>query len=185
VSYEDYIRERILGPLQMKHTYTSRAAARQNGLAMGHRYWFGIHVAAPNLPIAQGTLPSGLLISTAEDLARFLIAHMNRGRFGDVRVLSSSGIDELHRGAVEYGQMGISAGRYAMGWFDSEIGKRRVVWHGGTMPDFGAYMAFLPEQGKAIVLLFNACHCGSPVWAEVGMARSRCLLANSDRPVLR
>ena len=130
----------------MTHTYTSRDVARENGLAMGHRYWFGIPFAAPDLPIPHGSLPSGWLISTAADMARYLIAHLNGGRSGDVQVLASAGIDELHRGVVEYRKMGVSAGKYGMGWFDGEIGQTRIIWHSGTVPDFEAYMAILPEQ---------------------------------------
>jgi len=169
-SYADYVQDHILDPLEMRRTYTSRAAARQNGLAMGHRYWFGIPFPAPNLPIPHGSLPSGQLISTAEDMARYLIAHMNGGRYGNTRILSEAGIDELHRGAVEYSKMGISAGKYAMGWFDGVIGKTKIFYHSGTVPDFEGYMAILPEQKKGVLLLFNACHWWfNPVLIEFGM----------------
>ena len=43
-SYADYIQEHIFTPLNMSHTYTSKSTAQQNGLAMGHRYWFGIPI---------------------------------------------------------------------------------------------------------------------------------------------
>jgi hypothetical protein len=170
-SYAACVQEHIFSPLQMSHTYTSRAAARQHGLAMGHRYWFGIPIPSPKLPIPRGSLASGQLISSAEDMARYLIAHLNVDHNGDVEVLSGGGIREMHRGAAEIGKMGISAGKYGMGWFDGHIGETRTVWHGGTNPDFGAYMAILPEQKKGVVMLFNACHWWfNPVQAELGLA---------------
>jgi CubicO group peptidase (beta-lactamase class C family) len=182
-SYADYIQKHIFTPLNMTHTYTSRAVARQNGLAMGHRYWFGIPFAAPNLPVPHGSLPSGQLISTAEDMARYLIAHMNEGRYGEVQILSAAGIRELHHGAVEYRKMGISAGKYGMGWFDGEIGHTRVIWHSGTVPDFEAYMALLPEQKKGVVLLFNACHWWfNPVLIEFGMGVAALLAGEQYSP---
>ena len=93
-SYADYIQKHIFDPLDMSHSYTSKAVAQQNGLAMGHRYWFGHPLPAPNLPIPRGSLPSGQLISSAEDMAHYLIAHLNGGRYGGVQILSSAGIDE-------------------------------------------------------------------------------------------
>jgi len=181
--YADFVQEHIFSPLKMTHTFTSRVEAKKNGLAMGHRCWFGIPFPAPDLPIPHGSLPSGLLISSAEDLARYMIAHLKGGCFGDVRVLSSSGIEELHRGVADYRRMGISAGWYAMGWFDGEIGQTRIVWHGGTMPDFGAYMALLPQQEKAVVLLVNACHWWfNPLLSEFGMGVAALLAGEQYKP---
>jgi len=168
--YADYVQKHILAPLELSHTYTSQAIAKQNGLAVGHQYWFLIPFAAPNMPLPHGSLPGGGLISSSEDMARYLIAYLNGGRYGDVQILSGAGIDELHRGITEYRKMGVSAGKYGMGWWASEIGRTKLIWHGGTLPDFGAYMALLPEQKKGVVLLFNACqHWMGPVLTDVGM----------------
>src|SRR5215218_6743941 len=41
-SYEAYIQDHIFTPLDMSHTYTSQGLAKQNGLAVGHQYWFAI-----------------------------------------------------------------------------------------------------------------------------------------------
>src|SRR5215217_3599923 len=183
-SYEAYIQDHIFTPLDMSHTYTSQGLAKQNGLAVGHQYWFAIPFAAPNLPIPHGSLPGGLLISTSEDMAHYLISHLNGGRYGDVQILSSAGIDELHSGVAEYRRMGISAGQYGMGWFVSEIGRKKRVWHSGTLPDFGAYMALLPEQEKGLVLLFNASHHWmTPVLTNLGMGVAALLAGNQPAPV--
>ena len=96
-SYADYIQNHIFDPLGMSHSYTSKAAAKLDGLAVGHQSWFGIPIAAPDLPVPGGSLPSGQLISSAEDMAHYLIAHLNGGRYKDVQILSPEGIAELHR----------------------------------------------------------------------------------------
>lgn len=182
-AYSYYIQNHVFSPLEMSHSYTSQAAAKQDGLAMGHRYWFGIPVAAPNLPVARGTLPSGQLISSAEDMAHYLIAHLNGGRYGDLQLLSEAGIAELHHGAVEYVKMGISSGRYAMGWFSTDTDQMRFLWHGGNVADFSAYMALLPEQKRGVVLLINADHYGlPPVLAEVGWGLTSLLAGRQPGP---
>ncbi len=182
-SYADYVRAHIFAPLGMTHTYASRTAAKQNGLAMGHQYWFGLPIPAPNLPIPYGNLAAGELISTAEDMAHYLIAHLNGGRYGETQILSAAGMEELHRGAAEFVNMGISAGKYAMGWFDSKIGQARVLWHTGTVPDFEGYMAILPEQNEAIVLLFNACNWWyNPVYVDFGLSATALLAGEPYSP---
>jgi CubicO group peptidase (beta-lactamase class C family) len=157
-SYTDYVQEHIFTPLDMRHTYTSQAIAKQNSLAVGHQYWFTIPLAVTDLPIPRGSLPSGQLISSSEDMARYMIALLNGGRFGGVRILSSAGIGELQRGVADFRAMGLTLGQYGMGWFVGEIGQTKLVWHSGTCPDFCAYMALLPKQKKGVVLLFNASH---------------------------
>jgi CubicO group peptidase (beta-lactamase class C family) len=157
-AYADYIQNHIFNPLGMGHSYTSREAAKQNGLAMGYRYWFGHPFPAPNLSIPLSSLPSGQLISCAEDMAHYLIAQLNGGRYGDVRILSSAGIDELHHGAAEIKEMGQDLGFYAMGWISQVTGTSTIVWHTGIVPDFGAVAALVPDQKKGIVLLYNANH---------------------------
>ena len=173
-SYVDYIQQHIFDPLEMHHSYTSKAAAQRDGLAVGHRYWFGFPIPVPNLSIPLGSLPSGQLISSAEDMAHYLIAHLNGGRYEGTQILSQAGIDELHRGAVEWKEMGAAIGYYGMGWISQGTGKTRIVSHSGIVPDFGAFMALIPEQKRGIVLLFNANHALMKMTLdEVGMGAAQ------------
>lgn len=190
--YAAYVRRHIFDPLGMDHTFTTPEPAQAQGLATGHRYWFGWPISSPDVPVAHASLASGQLISTAADMARFLIAHLDGGRLGDAQLLSSAGIDELQRGVAATGAAGLGPlerllardvppGQYAMGWCVDQTGATRLLWHGGTLPHFGAFMALLPEQKKGIVLLFNACHHWmNPVYAEFG-GRAAALLAG-ERP---
>ena len=157
-SYADYIRHRIFTPLEMSHSYTSQTMAKRNGLAVGHRYWFGFPIAVPNLPLPSGSLPSGQLISSAEDMGHYLIAHLNDGCYSGRQILSKTGMSELHRPAAEASAMGISLGHYGMGWFVEKHNQTTILSHTGTVPDFFSFMALLPEQNKGMVLLVNANH---------------------------
>jgi CubicO group peptidase (beta-lactamase class C family) len=183
-SYASYIQKHIFDPLEMRHSYTTRAAARKDGLAVGYRHWFSFPFPAPDQPIPVGSLPSGQLISCAEDMAHYLVAHLNAGRYGQEQVLSGAGIDELHRGAVDFVMFGVSAGRYGMGWFDIDLDHTKVFSHGGNVPDFSAFMALLPEQKRAVILLFNADPYGMPViMEEVGMGITALLAGQQPAPV--
>jgi CubicO group peptidase (beta-lactamase class C family) len=170
----------------MDHTYTSPAAAKQDGLAVGHRYWFAHPVAVRDLPVPRGSLPSGQLISTAQDLAHYLIAHLNGGCFKDAQILSKAGIEELHRGVAEQKVMNSTVGKYGMGWFESEIGRSQVIWHSGNVPDFSGYMALAPAQKAGVVLLVNSDHYGVPfVLPEVVGAGVAALLAGEEPPPVK
>ncbi len=182
--YAEYIQNHIFSPLGMRHSYTSKAVAKRKGLAMGHRHWFSLPFPAPNLPISRGSLPSGQLISSSEDMAHYLIAHLNAGRYGDVQILSGAGIDELHRGVKEYITFGISAGKYGMGWFEIDLGQTKTFSHSGNVPDFSAFMALLPGQKRGVVLLLNADPYGlPPILEEVGMGVTALLAGRLPAPI--
>lgn len=158
--YVDYVHEHIFISLEMRHSYRSKAVAQQNGLAVGYRSWFGIPVADPDLPVPSGSLPSGGLISSTEDLSHYLIAYLNGGQYGGVQVLSPEGIAQLTKPAVETG-ISVPGVDYGMGWVIQETSRGRRIWHNGKVPDYFSYMALLPEQNSGIVLLGNVNHTAS------------------------
>ena len=78
----------------------------------------------------------------------------------------------------------LSLGQYGMGWFVGTIGETKLAWHGGTLPDFAAHMALLPEQRKGVVLLYNACHHWmNPVLADLGNGVAAMLAGESHTPL--
>lgn len=186
-SYAETVQEHILGPLGMRRTTTSRAAAAGNGLALGHRYWFGIPCATDHLPSPGCSLPAGGLISTAEDMARYLIAQLHGGRCagpgGAVQVLSEAGIEELHRGVKEQWMGGKPVEAYGMGWGVHKIGGTTLVSHGGNVPDFSAFMGLLPEQKMGVVLLTNADHGLPFILTEVGEGLAALLAGRQPPPI--
>ncbi len=183
-TYTDYIQNHIFAPLEISYSYTSKAAAQQDGLAVGHQSWFGVPIAAPDLPVPIGSLPSGQLISSAEDMGHYLIAHLNEGRYNEAQILSSEGIVELHRPAVAAVSGGVQMGHYGMGWYVEDQGQARVVYHSGMCPDFYTYMALLPEQKKGVVMLVNVNHFSHELTlTEVGAGVVALLAGNPPMPI--
>ncbi|MFN8442866.1 MAG: serine hydrolase domain-containing protein [Caldilineaceae bacterium] len=181
--YADYIQNHIFLALGMSHSYTSKAAAKEEGLAVGHQTWFGIPIAVPNLPVPSGSLPSGQLISSAGDMGHYLIMHLNEGRYGEAQLLSPAGIAELHRPAVDASSFGVRE-QYGMGWYIEEQGQTKLIWHSGMIPDFYTYMALLPKQKKGVVLLVNANHFMMQLtMTEVGAGMAALLAGNPPAPI--
>jgi CubicO group peptidase (beta-lactamase class C family) len=117
-------------------------------------------------------------------MGHYLIAHLNGGRYGGVQILSGAGIDELHRPAAEIYEMGMSLGHYGMGWISQGTGEARIVSHSGVVPDFGAFMALVPEQNKGMVLLVNANHAMMKMTLdEVGMGAAQRLAGQLPSPL--
>jgi CubicO group peptidase (beta-lactamase class C family) len=181
--YAEYVQQHIIVPLEMRHTSTSPALAKQNGLALGHRYWFGMPIAAPDVPFPLSALPAGGLISTSEDLAHYLIAHLNGGRYGETQILSNASIEEMQRGIAEQRVMDASVAAYGMGWFVNPIGGTTLVSHGGNVPNFSSFLGLLPEQKKGVVLLVNADHGFPFILMEVGERVAELLAGQQPSPI--
>src|SRR6266487_2978782 len=96
--YGTYVQQHIFAPLQMHDSFASEPEARRDGLAQGYRWLFG--VPAPFDYYSLSAVPAGFLVSSAEDMAHYLVAQMNGGRFGSATVLSPTGIATMHAPGV-------------------------------------------------------------------------------------
>jgi CubicO group peptidase (beta-lactamase class C family) len=146
--FGEYLAEHIFAPLQMQYSGTDPALMAH--ISRGHRYWFGLPIAA-DLPYEADRIPTAAVISNAQDLANYLIMHLNAGRFGTSSVLSSAAMAELLRPAAPGDGF-----EYAMGWRVGPIQGVPAIHHGGILPHFRGKMVLLPEQGYGVAVLTNA-----------------------------
>lgn len=162
--YENYVQEHIFEPLRMENSFTSISEAKQYGLATGYRKWFGLPVPAHNLPFPRGHIPSGYLISSAEDLGHYLIAQLNGGRYQDQMILSEMGMALQHQPGLAAPQTDTfkavgcdnrPGAQYAMGWWSLELNGIPVICHSGDTPDFHADVVLIPEGKWGVAVLMN------------------------------
>jgi hypothetical protein len=121
----------------MKNSFTSQDEAERQGMAMGHRWWYGFPVAV-TFPYNRSELPAGYIISSAEDIAHFMIAEMNGGRFGNSSVLSSEGITLT--------QTAPAGKTYAMGWETIDTGGHHLINHEGGTANFQTSVFIDPDE---------------------------------------
>jgi CubicO group peptidase (beta-lactamase class C family) len=157
-SYADHLEQRLFAPLGMTRTTADLARTEELGPLQGHRYVLGRPVA--HTTVRAGLVPSGLVVSTAHDLGRYLQALLDGGELDGVRVLSETGVATLFTPAVDatlgpWAQEPHAA--YGMGWFvgAGPFGPSEVVFHPGATPDFGATAALVPSTDRALALLVN------------------------------
>jgi CubicO group peptidase (beta-lactamase class C family) len=150
--FSQYIQSNIFIPLKMVDTAAAGEVRTKADVATGYRYWFSKAVPAHGLPEPKVLAPAGWMFSTAEDMGRYLLAHVNRGEVDSTRILSRAGMDELHRVGI---QKGVAGEGYAMGW-DTDSAKPDVFSHEGALPSFSSAMAISPDGGWGYALLLNS-----------------------------
>ena len=89
-TYDAYVQQHILSPLEMQHTFMSLPEAQADGLAQGHRILFGF-TTPTQLPYVRGIMSAGNHISTVEDMSHLLIANLNQGNYQGISVLTQDG----------------------------------------------------------------------------------------------
>lgn len=149
--FAEYLDRRVLDPLGMADTTSVGPAATEvPGMAGGHMLvWdrpFGTR--GPDY-FSEG---SGGVVSTAEDMARWLAMQQSGGRAADgAQVVSRESVATMHT-------PGDHSDDYGFGWYHAESAEGPPVRtsHSGTGAGFGAYQGLFEESGYAVVVLMNS-----------------------------
>jgi CubicO group peptidase (beta-lactamase class C family) len=169
--WEDFIKQRIFAPLEMRSSYTNTADLIAR---------FGTPAAAGNIfmPVERinGSLvtgdwennscgllyaPAGGIFTTANDIAKWMVFQIQNGQYGGKRMVSEDAIWETRNPIVKYdtnllylhNPLAQNAG-FGLGWMSYEYQGKMVYEHpGGWM---SSNIAFVPEERLAVGVFTNA-----------------------------
>ena len=151
--YADAVAEQVLRPLGMTRSTFRPTVAMTYPLAQGHSV---SESGAPTVvrPAADyaGAWPAGSLYSSADELARWVIAFMNDGRLDGKQVLSKALITRL---STPVAAPPGGAVRYAFGLELREDRGIRWVEHAGSRTGYGSLIRMAPDRRFAVILLAN------------------------------
>jgi CubicO group peptidase (beta-lactamase class C family) len=155
--YEQYLEENIFQPLQM-----SRSTLRQPvpaeltaDLAVGYVYAGG-QQAARGFEVVQSS-PAGALSATVTDLANFMIAHLQAGRFGDERILTEATAQTMHTQSFTNDPQ---VNGFAHGFIEATINGQRLIWHAGDTIYFHSILVLIPAHNLGFVVSYNGVNGG-------------------------
>jgi CubicO group peptidase (beta-lactamase class C family) len=140
--FEQYLARNIWQPLGMERTFITTPAALAGDLATAYEIEEGKAVAVP-YEIYQ-TPPASSIVSTATDMARFMIAHLQNGRSGNDRILSEAAAGLMHQ---QHATMHPRVPGWAYGFQVGDTNGRRLLEHGGDIGGFSSLMVLLPDEG--------------------------------------
>ena len=157
-SWKETLQRLIFTPLGMKNTsaYVSRFPAERLAMPYGStadgytRIRYGKTDA--NMQSAGG------LVTTLEDEARWLEAHLNDGRVDGRQLLPAAAIREAHRPQARYSRTGggVPMVGYGLGWNIGMLnGQDTLFLHGGGFAGFSTSMSFVPAHRLGIVVMAN------------------------------
>jgi CubicO group peptidase (beta-lactamase class C family) len=149
--FERYVEHHILTPLGMTNsTFDQPLPARfQSHASLGYRT-----ASEPPQPYELVvTAPAGSMATTAADMTRFMMAHLQDGRLGDFQMLSAETTRLMHSPS-ESALPGFST--MAHGFFYETRNGRTVIGHGGDTLLFHTELDLLPDQHVGVFYSFNS-----------------------------
>jgi CubicO group peptidase (beta-lactamase class C family) len=149
--FERYVDQHIFEPLGMMHTTFDQPLPARFKDAISHGYRTASMPPVPYELVM--TAPAGSLATTADDMARFMIAQLNQGRMGDVEILKSQ-TARLMQSPSETALPGFST--MAHGFFYESRNGRTLIGHGGDTVVFHTEFDLLPEEHVGIFYNFNS-----------------------------
>ena len=159
MAYADYIERHIFQPLGMRQSMAHLPPPASTGhIAVGYDYDYRAGRLNP-APLGYRNLPpAGSLCVTAADMARFMIAHLQDGRYGDHRILSEDTAREMRRRQFTHHPRlpGV-----AFGFFERFRGHMRSLEHAGGYIGFSTYLALAPEEQLGVFVAINKTYGGS------------------------
>jgi CubicO group peptidase (beta-lactamase class C family) len=174
--YDQYIQEHIFDPLGMEHS-TARSQIPPDLRAqasMGYAYADGIFEAFPDYTAQPALLPSGGHRASVTDMARFMIAHLEGGRYSDAnipeaRILEESTCQQMHN-TLYTPDPRLRGTTY--GLFDWSDNGQWTLGHTGYSPPMHSLLLLLPEQRLGVFVSYNSEGSGNLVIQHSGFQKA-------------
>ena len=149
--FEQYIQEHIFQPLQMRHSSFQPHPDVPGDLAVGYLYeppdiYRPAQVEYLNIP------PAGLLTATAMDMANFMIAHLQYGRFGNTQIVKEETARQMHqRQFAHHPQLP----GWCYGFNENFKNGHRTIGHAGGISGIWSYLLLVPDEQTGFFMSQN------------------------------
>lgn len=165
-SWEQFVRDRILGPLGMDATLMiSEGIETHPNAAMAHDEIEDTLRVLP-YPHIDAAGPAGSMQSSVADMARWIAFMLDDAKANDRRLLKPATYAELFKPQMHLERPIYPAVRqanshffaYGLGWFLQDYRGHLLVMHTGSIWGMSAIVGLLPEEDLGVVVLANRDH---------------------------
>lgn len=153
VPYNDYIKKYIFDPLDMKYSTVVEPLPESfmPNKVVGYNSENGSFI--PGTPTFEGGFrPAGSGTVSAVDMAHFMIAHLQNGKYGDQQILRPETAELMHSTAFQFDKRlpGVD-----LGFAENQINGLTLITHGGSDPMFNTGLYLVPAKHVGIFVSYN------------------------------
>jgi CubicO group peptidase (beta-lactamase class C family) len=162
--WDEYIKEKLLDPLEMQETTTNflDGTEKRGDIALGYSFSRD-NTERIKLPDYKVLAPTGAIGSNVLELANWLKMWINGGKYKGKQILPLSYINNALMGHSFKGSSlpqvkdrpDLTFNSYGLGWSIWSQGGHYIASHVGIIDGYSAEMAFLPTDSVGFVLLTN------------------------------
>ncbi len=151
--WDRYIEENILTPLGMESTNLRQPMPEtlEPRRAKGYKYVGGRFVAQDFMYSQEA--PAGIISTTAADMATFMIAHLQKGSFGEARILEQETAERMHSELFRHHP---TANPFLHGFYREDRNGVEIFGHGGDVNQFHSQMSLFPEHRLGVFVSYNS-----------------------------
>ena len=156
--FDQYVAHHIFAPLGMNHSSFTQPLPPNllAGMASGY-----LRSSGPARPYEfVGPAPAGSLAITGDDISRFMIAHLNNGQFGSVRILQEATARQMHAPERQYVP---PLNGMALGFYHEDRNGHVIIGHGGDTVAFHSDLHLLLNDGVGMFISMNSAGKGGLV----------------------
>lgn len=150
MTFEDYLKENILNPLEMVESDFLRARIKPELRVSAHVFDLQ-PIPSQVYPYNRRHAPSSCLNANVVEMCNWAIVNLSQGEFKGKRILTAASSRILFEPQAEIGEnraIGLS-------WFLEQRGDLKIIAHGGGDLGFRSYLLMVPEKSLAVVAASN------------------------------
>ncbi len=162
-TWETFLQENILNPLEMKSTVFSVKEMEKNpdhGVPYNEKRDTTLLYRIPIYEDQQAVGPAGSIISNIEDMSNWLITLMNNGKFRNRQVIPERVVKATleptvalpNTGLDNKGYKEILNSFYGMGRFTASYRGHLLTSHGGDLPGFHSQISAMPNDSIGVIV---------------------------------
>lgn len=152
LSYEEYIEQHILQPLQMTASTVREPVPSALASKLSSSYTYAADGYEEEPFAFDNMRPDGSISASAKDMANFMIAHLNDGRYGGAELLKPATVQRMHTQSFT---LNPAVAGWAHGFKEQNYNGHRVLMHDGGWESYVSVVMLVPGQKLGVFISFN------------------------------
>lgn len=182
-SWQNWIQEKVIDPIGMNHTTAFISRAEKGNWELAKPYIVLDSVSRIALEKKDNTMQSaGGLISTAEDMAKWLKIQVGKGKLNGKQIfperLMIASQQELV--SVEEPKRLFQPTHYGFGWLHGSYKTNKVIHHFGGFAGFATHVSFISDKQIGVAIMINEALSGDKVMPIIATFIYDYFLENKD-----